>query len=144
MVVLVVTAVMMGASAPALNRYLKTHQLIGATENFAADLRLCRQRALAEGNNFVFSWNADDRTYTILDDENNNGTADAGEGTIGPRELPDGITLTNGPSSPFSGPQVTFTPGGAASEAGQVTLADEHGLSRQILLIRATGLVKVL
>jgi type IV fimbrial biogenesis protein FimT len=144
MVTLVLTTIMLGAAIPALSRYLRTHELLGYVENFSADLRLCRQRAATQGNNFVFTWNAGAKTYTILDDTNNNGSADAGEPTIGPKEMPDGLTLTNGPSNAFISTTLTFTASGAASENGQVTIADANGLSRVVRVIRATGLVKVL
>jgi prepilin-type N-terminal cleavage/methylation domain-containing protein len=144
MVTLILTTIMLGAAIPALSRYLRTHELLGYVENFSADLRLCRQRAATQGNNFVFTWNALTEEYTILDDTNNNGTADVGEPTIGPKAMPEGLTLTNGPSDPFVSTTLTFTPNGAASEGGQVTISDANGLSRTVRVLRATGLIKVL
>jgi prepilin-type N-terminal cleavage/methylation domain-containing protein len=144
MVALVLTGIMLASAVPALSRYLRTHELLGYVENFSADLRLCRQRAATQGNNFVFTWDAGAETYTILDDTNSNGVADAGEPTIGPKDMPVGLTLTNGPDNAFVSTTLTFTPNGAASENGQVTIADANGLSRVVRVLRSTGLVKVL
>jgi len=142
MVALILTTIMLASSVPALFSYMKTHQLLGSVENFASDMRLCRQRATTQGNNVVFSWDAGAGTYSILDDTNNNGSADAGESTIGPKQLPDGMTLANG-ASPFVGTSVTFLPSGSTTEGGQLTITNEAGLSRTITLIRATSLVKI-
>ncbi len=139
---IVITGVMMAASIPALSRYLHDHELEGWAENLASDLRLCRQRAVAQGNNIVLSWDIANRSYTILDDLNNNGTADSGEGTIGPRQLPSSLTVANGPDNPFSGTSVSFLPSGAASQGGQLTLTNDAGMHRVIQLLRPTGLVK--
>ena len=144
MVGLVLTGIMLSASIPPLSRYLRDHQLQGWAENMSADLRLCRQRAVAQGNNFVFSWDAVAGSYAILDDRNDNGAADAGEPTIGPRRMPDTLILTNGPDNAFAGTSVTFLPSGGASQGGQVTLANQAGMSRVIQLLRPTGLVRTL
>jgi prepilin-type N-terminal cleavage/methylation domain-containing protein len=144
MVGLIITSLMLGASIPAMSRYLRDHQLLGYVENIAADLRLCRQRATTQGNNFVFSYDPDDKTYTILDDQNNNGSADSGEGTIGPKEMPDGITLENDSGNPFTSMTITFLPSGAADQGGQVNISDDNGLSRSVMLIRVSGMVKII
>lgn len=144
MVGLVLTGLMLSASIPPLSRYLRDHQLQGWVQNMSADMRLCRQRAVAQGNNFVFSWDAAAGSYLILDDRNGNGSADAGEPTIGPRRMPPTLNLTNGPVDPFAGTSVTFLPSGAATQGGQVTLANEAGMSRVIQLLRPTGLVRTL
>ena len=144
MVGLIITTLMLGASIPAMSRYLRDHQLLGFVENFAADLRLCRQRATTQSNNFVFTWDTVNERYTILDDSNNNGIADAGESTIGPTEMPDGLTLVNGPSTPFTTPVITFLPSGAASQGGQCRISGSNGLMRSVQVIRASGMVKIL
>jgi prepilin-type N-terminal cleavage/methylation domain-containing protein len=143
MVALIISTIMLASSIPALSRYLRDHNLLGTVENFAADMRLCRQRATTQGNNVVFSWDTSSKTYTIVDDENNNGSADAGEFTIGPKQIHDDITLTNGPGDPFVGSSVTFLPNGSASEDGELTFESEAGVSRSIILLRPTSLVKI-
>jgi Tfp pilus assembly protein FimT len=144
MIGLVITTLMLGASIPAMSRYLRDHELLGFVENFAADLRLCRQRATTQSNNFVFTWNTVSESYTILDDNNNNGAADAGESVIGPKAMPDGLTLVNGPTNPFTTPVITFLPSGAANQGGQCRISDGRGLMRSVQLIRASGMVKIL
>lgn len=142
MVGLVIMTIMLGTTIPAMSRYLRDHELLGFVENYAADLRLCRQRATAEGNNFLFLMGAGG--YTLVDDINNNGTQDSGEASIGPRAIPDGVTVTNDSVNPFLSTTIVFLPSGAANQGGQVRIADAHGLSRSVMLIRATGMVKVL
>jgi prepilin-type N-terminal cleavage/methylation domain-containing protein len=138
------TAILAAATLPAMSRYLRTHQLTGAVNAMAAELRFCRARAASEGNNVVFSWNADAGTYTVLDDDNNNGATDTGEAVLGPKDLPAGVTLTNGPSNAFVGTAIVFQPDGSANQGGQFTLTGYNELAWQIQLIRVSGLVKVL
>jgi Tfp pilus assembly protein FimT len=143
MVALILTTIMLASSIPALSRYLRDHQLLGWVENFAADMRLCRQRATTEGNNVVFSWSMGSNTYWILDDTNNNGSADAGESTIGPKQLPDGVTFQASGSNPFAGTSVTFLPNGSASQGGQIALRNEAGVIRDVVLLRPTSVVSI-
>ena len=138
------TAILAAATLPAMSRYLRTHQLTGAVNGMAAELRFCRARAASEGNNVVFSWNTESGTYTILDDDNDNGATDEGEAVVGPKQLPTGVTLANGPNTPFVGTSIIFQPDGSANQGGQFTLTGCNELSYEIQLVRVSGLVKVL
>lgn len=142
MVSLVLMTILFGVAVPAMSRYMRTHEVLGAANNLAADMRLTRQRAVAEGNNWIFSWDLGAGTYRMHDDDDNNGTEDAGE-RIEEKTIDSDVTLDDG-ASPFTDPEVTFLPNGAASENGQLKVSGADGLERTIELIRPTGLVKVL
>jgi type II secretion system protein H len=142
MVSLILMTILFGVAVPAMSRYMRTHEVLGAANNLAADMRLTRQRAVAEANNWIFSWDLGAGTYRMHDDDNNNGTEDSGE-RIEEKTLDGDVKLDDG-ASPFADPEVTFLPNGAASENGQLKVSGADGLERTIELIRPTGLVKVL
>ena len=145
MVGVIITTIMLGVSIPAMVRYMTDHKTLGYAENLASDLRLCRQRALSQSNQFLFSWDSANKRYTLIDDANNNGVADNGETTIGPKTAPDGVTLTNGPSNAFTSlSPIIFLATGAANQGGQLRISDTHGITRDITVVRATGMVKIL
>jgi prepilin-type N-terminal cleavage/methylation domain-containing protein len=142
MVSLILMTILFGVAVPAMSRYMRTHEVLGAANNLAADLRLCRQRAVAESNNWIFSWDLGAGTYRMHDDDDNNGAEDAGE-RIEEKTLDSDVTLDNGATAFVDG-AVTFLPSGAASQNGQLKVSGADGLERTIQLIRPTGLVKVL
>jgi prepilin-type N-terminal cleavage/methylation domain-containing protein len=143
MVSLAMMTILFAVGLPALNKYLKTNNLIGSANNLAGELRLARQRAVSEENNVVFSWSLADDHYRWLDDDDNDGTADVGEYLSDWRELPDGIDLVAG-ATPMAGTSVTFSSGGSASQGGQLKVTNANGLERTIQLVQVSGLVKVL
>lgn len=142
MVSLVLMTILFGVAVPAMSRYMRTHEVLGAANNLAADMRLCRQRAVAEANNWIFSWDLDAGTYRMHDDDDNDGTEDSGE-VVQEKTIDSDVTLDDG-ASPFTDPEVTFLPSGAASENGQLKVSGADGLERTIQLLQPTGIVKVL
>lgn len=142
MVSLVLMTILFGVAVPAMSRYMRTHEVLGAANNLAGDMRLTRQRAVAESNNWIFSWDLDAKTYRMHDDDNNDGSEDVGEQVV-EKTLDDDVTFGNG-DAPFTDDSVTFLPNGSASENGQLKISGDGGLERTISLLRPTGLVKVL
>ena len=131
-------------SVPAMTRYIQDYRLEGASTNMIGELRLCRHRAVAESNNYVMILNPATETYSILDDDNNNGDADNGENVIGPVDMPGGMDLRNGPWIPFPDDKITLRPNGTADATGILTIRTKAGRERMLYMISSTGFAKKL
>ncbi len=140
---LVVFGILIAASLPAFRKYMATQLVEGTVNRFAVNLRLARQKAATEGNNYLFSFDPGTNTYQILDDDNNSGSADAGEIVHGPFTIPAELTVTNGPAVPFPGDTLLFFPNGTASNTGEVTISNTRGFSRVLSVVRSTGAVAI-
>jgi prepilin-type N-terminal cleavage/methylation domain-containing protein len=143
-VALSVLGVLAMVSVPAITRYIQDYRLDGASSNLIGELRLCRHRAVAEGNNYVMILNPATETYTILDDDNNNGDADHGEQVVGPVDMPGGLDLRNGPWIPFPDDKITLRPNGTADATGILTVRNNRGRERLLYMIASTGFAKKL
>jgi len=138
-VALLLAGILAIAAAPPISRYIQDYRLDGAAGTIIGDIRLARQRAVAEGNDYVITFVPAENSYTILDDDNNNGAADDGELLLGPVHLPDGVDLENGPALPFPGNTLTLHPDGTASATGIVTVRNRNGRQRVLFVSAATG-----
>ena len=143
MAALVVFGILIALSVPAFEKYMETQQVEGTIHRLAANLRLARQSAVTERNNYRVVFNTAAREYSILDDENNNGAADPGEIVLGPVAVPVQLTVTNGPALPFPGDTVVFYPSGSSSSTGTVTVSNRKGYARLVRVMRSTGSVAV-
>jgi prepilin-type N-terminal cleavage/methylation domain-containing protein len=132
------------ASIPAITRYIQDYRLEGAASNLVGDLHLLRHKAVAEGNDYVMTLDLTNNSYTMLDDDNSNGTADNGENLIGPVELPGGMVLKNGPYLPFPDDMVVLHPNGTAENTGVITIANNKGRERLLFVLSSTGFAKKL
>ncbi|MBN1503432.1 MAG: GspH/FimT family pseudopilin [Candidatus Eisenbacteria bacterium] len=140
---LVIFGILIALGLPAFRSYFATHEVDGAANNLSVNLRLARQKAATEHNNYKFSYNSGTQSYTILDDDNGNNLADAGEMVHGPVSIPAELTVTNGPLTPFPGDSLVFYPNGTASANGTVVISNAKGFWRLVAVVRSTGAVAV-
>lgn len=138
---LVIFGILIALGLPAFRSYFATHAVDGAANNMAVNLRLARQKAATEQNNYKVSLDPTAQTYTILDDDNGNNVADAGEMVHGPVNIPAELTVTNGPLTPFPGDSLVFYPNGTASASGTVLISNASGFWRVVAVLRSTGAV---
>ena len=77
MIVIAVIAIISAIAAPNFTTYMAQRRLNGAARMVMSDLMAARQKAVTQNNQFrvIFSGNQ----YTILDDDDNDGSADGGE-----------------------------------------------------------------
>lgn len=143
-VALSIFGVLAMVSVPAITRYIQDYKLDGASSNLIGELRLCRHRAVAEANNYIMILDTAAETYTIVDDDNNNGEADTGEQVVGPMDLPGGMDLRNGPWIPFPDDKITLRPNGTADATGILTIRNDHGRERLLYMVSSTGFAKKL
>ena len=143
MAALVIFGILIVLSVPAFRKYMATQQVEGSVHRLAANLRLARQSSASERNNYKVSFDFTTKQYSLLDDDNSNGTADAGELVLGPIAIPADLTVTNGPSLPFAGDTLVFYPNGSTSSTGVITFENRAHYSRLVRVMRSTGAVAV-
>jgi len=80
-IVIAIMAILAAIAAPNYQSFMTQRRLNGAARQFMSDLMLARMQAVTQNNNFKVSFR-NYHEYQILDDDNNNGTADTGEALV--------------------------------------------------------------
>jgi hypothetical protein len=63
---------------------------------------------------------------------------------MGPVQLPRGLRLENGPQLSFPDDTIILKPDGTASATGIITIINDRGRQRLLLVLASTGLAKKL
>jgi type IV fimbrial biogenesis protein FimT len=134
MIVIAVLVVLLTIAAPTFRSFMAQSRLNGAAREVASDLMAARMQAIKENNRFKVSF-INDHQYTILDDDNNNGTADSGEATQTKdiQNVFQDVTMTYN-NNPI------FSPNGTASNLATVTLSNSRG--SKYVKVAITGRIK--
>jgi type II secretion system protein H len=140
MVVVVIMTIVLAASIPALRQHTETVNLTKGSREVESSLKLARTRAVSTNNPVVVTFDTDNNTYFLFEDEDDDGAHDASETSSGPFEVPKKVSIG---SVSFGSNTVTFTPSGAASETGSVVLVNTKNLAQRLDLTAATGLIYV-
>lgn len=69
MVVITVIGILLGITIPSVTRWLPAQRLSSGLSQLIGEFRLARQKAIAEGNDFVVITDPGDPTYRILDND---------------------------------------------------------------------------
>ena len=78
MIVIAIMGIMAAIAVPGYQTFMAQRRLNGAARQVMSDLMAARMQAITQNNEFKVFF-PDSHQYQILDDDNNNGTADAGE-----------------------------------------------------------------
>ncbi len=120
-----------------------------AIRQLFTEMQLAKQRAIAENNNYTVTFDTVNHQYTILDDDNSNLVADAGEITrtvVIAHEAPGIVFSTDPGDMTFDGlpPNVTFHPTGLSDKDGTITLKPS-GLDhlKKKINVLTTGRIKI-
>jgi prepilin-type N-terminal cleavage/methylation domain-containing protein len=136
LVVISVMGVILAFSFVSLQQGMPGHQLQGTSSKLASELRLARQKAVTENNNYTITFDPATESYEIWDDDESDGYRSPGERTrVLP--LPEGIqfgTINIGASN-----ALTFRPNGSADKGGYVDLYTDCPVRRRVEVVRATG-----
>jgi prepilin-type N-terminal cleavage/methylation domain-containing protein len=143
MVVLVVFGIVTAIALPGLNKFLRSVELNGTVTRMATSLRVIRQRAVTENNNYVAVLGGADDNISWWDDDDNDGVKDGTEKFGANASIPSWMTVTNDPLNPFASDSLTFAPNGSASQAGTLIFSNADGYQRTLSVIRPTGMVTV-
>lgn len=135
MIVIAVASALMLIATFSYLSFRPSLRLSGATRQMLGDLMNARMKSVNQNNEFkVFFLN--NKEYKILDDDDNNGTADTGEWSE-TKDIQDnypGVTLS-ATSDPI------FSPRGTANAGTTVTLTNTNGT--KTVSVSMTGRVKI-
>ena len=133
---MVIIGVLAGTAIPVYIGMGPSIRLSGATREIMGDLMWARMQAISQNNEFKISFLADNYRYTILDDDNNDGTTTTGESII-TRNIQDkysDITFSSS-ANPI------FHPRGTAAPMATITIINSFGTKK--VKIAITGRVKI-
>jgi len=143
MVVLVIVGIMTAVALPGLNKFLRSVDLNGQVQQTATMIRVVRQRAITENNNYVLTWDDTVHGFGWYDDDNNNGVKDVTEKRKDATSYAAWITVANSSTNPFGSVTTTFFPNGSASQSGTCLFTNSDGYTRSLSIVRPTGMVTV-
>lgn len=156
---MVILSIITATALPNFSNWRNNYQIRAESNRVHMDLRLARMTAIKNNNDVVVTFLPASQTYSILNDTNNNGTADTGE-SLNSRALENNVqfgfsggsitdmdnnsvteTVKMGPSD-----IVVFDARGQASVSGVLFLINKYHFSagsndqlRGINVIQATG-----
>lgn len=136
MIVIAIIGIVSAIAAPNFRTYMAERRLSGAARMVMSDLMAARQKAVTQNNRFSVTFSGNQ--YTILDDDNNNGSTDSGEMTEVRNIQTDyyDVTIPNVTANPV------FYPRGTASGT-TVTLTSSGTGSNKYVKVAITGRVKI-
>ena len=143
LVVLVIVGIVTALAVPGVNRFLRAMDLNDRVHQAASTIRVIRQRAVTEPNEYVLLWDDTVKGWAWYDDANRNGSWDEGERKQDAAPPPAWITITNSATNPFASPATTFFPDGSASQSGTRVYSNSDGYRRSLSIVRPTGMVTV-
>ncbi len=139
MIVVSVMGLLIALTTPAWQKYIENSRLMRASDGVSMKLLLARQKAVTEGNDFILVYDVALGTYRLHDDDNNNGTYDAGEWRDTIHYLPPGVSIY---TDTFSTPAITFSRNGSSGETGNMVLKNGRGGQIRISVTGPTGRVR--
>lgn len=139
MIVIVIAGIMAAATVPPLMSVLRTNRIEAGVNELAISLRSARSKAVAQGNNFVWTYIQATRMYATFDDDNSNGVREGGEILYGPARLPQEVVRV----SVTLPTVITFRPLGNVSSGGYIEFSDGRGALIRLTVESATGMVSV-
>ena len=143
MVVLVIFGIVSAVAMPGFTKFLRSVDLNSQVQRVATTLRVVRQRAITENNNYVVYWDTSAHGWGWWDDDDNDGVKDGPEKYAAPEALPSWMTVTNSSTNPFPADSLSFLPNGSATVSGSVIISNPEGYSRSLSVVRPTGMVTV-
>jgi len=142
-VVMIIFGIVAAVGLPGLNKFLRSLDLNGEVQRTASLLRVTRQRAVTENNDYRVYWDTAQQTFVWFDDDNNDGAKQGTEkyGALG--RYPSWITVTEVSTNPFTADTVVFYPNGSTNTSGSLQYSNPDGYSRSLSVVRPTGMVTV-
>ncbi|HEY7728596.1 MAG TPA: GspH/FimT family protein [Candidatus Eisenbacteria bacterium] len=142
-VLLIMFGIVAAVGLPGFNRFLRSLDLNGEVQRTAAMLRVVRQRAITERNDYCVYWDPGSKAATWFDDDDNDGVKDESEsaGSVGP--YPAWMSIRVSPANPFAADTVVFYPTGSTNSSGSLVFSNTDGYTRTLSIVRLTGMVTV-
>ena len=143
MVAIAIMGITMAVAIPTFRVIAGGSVLVGGAERLAGQFRLARQMAVSQGVPHIVVWDADASNVDIVRDEDGDGEPDDDEPSQGPLTLPVQLHLANPDTMGFDADFVTLLANGTASESGMLVVNDNHGDTKNVVLLGPTGHVRV-
>jgi type IV fimbrial biogenesis protein FimT len=135
MIVVALMAILTAIAVPNIIAQMPKYRLNGAARQVLGDLVAARMQAVSQNNELKVFF-LDNHSYMILDDDDNDGTADTGEATQTKDIQTDYYDVTfNSNNDPI------FRPNGTASNLATITLSNTSG--SHSITISSAGRVKI-
>lgn len=139
MIVVSIVGLMLAVSAGNIQSMLRAQRLNGATSQLVTHMRLAREKAVAEGNNFIVTFRAPLNNYQVWDDEGN----DAVFGANDARRVFPMPTSTRIQNPQFFGSnRIIFRPDGTCNASGTVEVNNGE-MIKKVTFLASTGKVTV-
>jgi len=142
-VVMIIFGIMAAIALPGFNRFLRSLDLNGEVQATASMLRVVRQRAVTENNDYCVYFDNANKKMVWFDDDNNDGTKQGTEKTGATAKYPAWLSVTQSVSNPFSADTLVFFPNGSTNTSGSVIYTNSDGYFRSLSVVRPTGMVTV-
>jgi prepilin-type N-terminal cleavage/methylation domain-containing protein len=142
-VVMIIFGIMAAIALPGFNRFLRSMDLNGEVQTTASMLRVVRQRAITENNDYCVYYDSASRKLTWFDDDNNDGLKEGTEKTGSTNPYPAWLTVTPSVSNPFAADTLVFYPNGSTNTSGSLIYTNTDGYFRSLSVVRPTGMVTV-
>lgn len=134
-IVIAIMGTLAAIAIPGYNAWLPTSRVNAAARELFTEMQFARMKAISENNNYVITFDTANNSYSIYDDENNDGDGQAGEWvkTINIQdnypEIEFGYIVNTNPAGDaiteavtFTGDRFAFRPTGLANKKGSVFL----------------------
>lgn len=142
-VVMIIFGIVAAIGLPGFNRFLRTLDLNGEVQGTASMLRVVRQRAVTENNNYCVYYNSATKKVVWFDDDNNDGVKQGTEKSGSSAAYPAWLAVTQSVSNPFSADTLVFYPNGSTNTSGSLIYENTDGYFRSLSVVRPTGMVTV-
>ncbi|TMQ53615.1 MAG: prepilin-type N-terminal cleavage/methylation domain-containing protein [Candidatus Eisenbacteria bacterium] len=142
-VVMVIFGIMTAVALPGFNKFMRSLDLNNQVQVTASMLRVARQRAITENNAYRIWYDPFARNFGWWDDDNSDFIYVFGEKFASPQTMPGWITATQSATNPMGSFWTTFNPDGSASQSFTFIYSNSDGYSRNISIIRPTGMVTI-
>ncbi len=140
MIVILIMGLIAVFSVPGYNQFMQTWKLNGEAQEFASMLRTARSAAVMKNIPVVFNFNMANNTYSYFEDNDGDGSHDAGEYRSEVRELVPGVVIT---AHTLPSQVLTFGRKGDTGSGGAITLRNVKNRTRIVRVFGGTGNIKV-
>jgi len=141
MVGCVVIGIVLAVATPNLRSYRESHRIWSESQTIASICKAAQSKARGENHNIIVEYHPSDNEYVVIDDQNNNGQGDAGEG-VTTHPIANGLTLS---STTFADNRLVFDARGRATNGGTVLLLGEQDgiMPKRVVIAAGTGQVSI-
>ena len=139
MIVMAMMGLVLAASWGNFRSVLAHRRLSSAASSLATQMRLARERAVAEGNDYIVTFMTGTNSYEIWDDEGSDGSTGADDRKF-VHDMPSRTTVQNPVF--FGSNRVIFHADGTCNASGAVEITNGE-LIRTIAILASTGKVSI-